>query len=927
MDEESIPKHDIPKTIHSMGEEFVIEINSDYSDEEGEGEGEENSRVWGADHSDETDSMQPCTAQPNPSIKNEDNACPQVANTAKVSSPLKIGRDMAGKVNFIGLEPGDGGSSYAEVEKEEPSGLENIQIVNVCTLAQDFEDDMKDATENMGMLDPNSKQAIAPEEDAPQDSVLPSPPNMIIVQEHRSQSTLSVMLVCKFCHQLFPTHEALYYHAKNHRSFEAEHSVNRHFHQQVPVVKEQVKKKKERPVQPSPEDKSILKKRKSDEQATSEQKPIKRAKRKIQGQAVEENKCEKCGKIFMKDYQYKTHISLCSGKTTKMATCFQCNKLIPAHEEYEHSLKYHNVVCQICGNNLMTESRLRTHMKIAHKILDYKHDEKAKNLPEEKKVILIVEQAYYKTCICGKVCGSHEEYQEHRKTHRKHRADKKTESEPKEEIIEEPKVEEKSEQKKNDPKEIKCEKCGKIFLSSYHLGSHQKRCSATAVKMTLCDICEKLVPMDEHREHVYSHRMACELCGRICMGERHLLRHHCLAKQKMKEAASKERKTATEKCISVRNKLSKLEKLKRRAILARNLKRKLTAKQEELLSMDKNVVESQNVTSEATGSEMGENHVVRENEKATPVVEKSVNNPVQCKNDAEEKTDTFDLIPPTKEKEENKAVITAALSCSQSERNPEKDGSHISFEMEPIKDNVNKQTTNKMGRRKRRYKKGNLGIRKKQRTRKVHVTGEGHRQKDIISLALAVMERKCDEIDGYNVSMATGSQHQISATGVEQSERKTIQKDPSPNNIPVEVKLSSKESEKKEEENTKIHEDIQNSSTSTITCSSEEENIANSSDLEEDQVELLKDFKVPSLAHVEYTPVITVNWVIKSHLDEWLLPTSKSKKNPEAWICRHCGKQLKTREEGLSHMIKSHPSNKTTKEIVKELNKSRRHVY
>ncbi|XP_061163328.1 RE1-silencing transcription factor-like [Saccostrea echinata] len=922
MDEESISKHNMPKTIHSMGEEFVIEINSDYSEEEGEEEEEENSSVRGAEHCDETDSMQPCTAQQNPSTEDQNNVCPQATKTAKVSSPIKIGRDLAGKVNFIGLEPADESPSSAELENEEPSGLENIKIVNVCTLAHDFEED---TTEDMGIMDPNSKQAMRPEEGIPQDSVSPTTPNMIIVQEHRSQSTLSVMLVCKFCHQLFPTHEALYYHARHHRNIEDEHSVNKHFHQQVPVEKSQGNEmKNESPVQQSVRE-SVQKKRKSDEQDTSEQKPMKKMKRKSQGLAVEENKCEKCGKIFMKDYQYKTHILLCKGKTSKMATCFECNKMIPAHEEYEHALKYHNVVCQICGHNLMQESRLKSHMKLVHKI---SNDEKVKKSTERKNVFLVVEQAYYRTCSCGKACGSYEEYQEHKK---KHRADRKTEMVPKEEENEKPEDEEKTEQNQNDSVEIKCEKCGKIFLSSYHLESHLKRCSATAVKMMLCDICEKLVPMDEHREHVYSHRIACELCGKICMGERHLQRHHCLAKQKMKEeAARKEKKTTLESFVSERSKTLKMEKLRKSILLAKNLKRKLTAEQEEFLLMEMNgkKLESQNLSSEVTDREVVKDPVVSDVEKATSVVEKSAIIPVQCKNDEDDRNDIFDSISSKEEKEKDKTVIAAALSCSQSESNPEKDDSHVSFrvgsEGSNTEKNVNKQTDIKKGgkRKRKKYKRGKLlGQRRKQRIREEKE--EVHEGQDIVALALAVMERKCDEIDGCNVLMAAESHSQESAAGEEQSVKKTIRINPSPNDISKGAKRLSQESENEGEENAKTHEDVQNSASK----SSLEENIVNSEESKVTYVEILKESGIPTSEPIVNSSMIKVNWVIKSHLDDWLMPASQSNQNPQAWICRHCGKQLKTREEGLNHMIEYHPANKTTKEIVKELNRSRNYIY
>lgn len=105
-------------------------------------------------------------------------------------------------------------------------------------------------------------------------------------------------------------------HSKLHASQhdKNKHSVDKHINQQASVQN----------LMSNPEETIVSDK----EGKVTPPKKKKSKKRRSQGKIDEENKCEKCGKIFMKDYQYKMHTSLCRGKTTQMATCFECNKMI-----------------------------------------------------------------------------------------------------------------------------------------------------------------------------------------------------------------------------------------------------------------------------------------------------------------------------------------------------------------------------------------------------------------------------------------------------------------------------------------------------------------------------------------------------------------------------------------------------------------------
>lgn len=100
MDGKSVSRN-ISETIKSGDEVFIIEINSDYSDDE------ENSTesAYTGNYCNEIDSLQQCSEQlSSEKEKNQSIILPQVNKDAKVSSPLKIGRDDDGKVNYIGLD-------------------------------------------------------------------------------------------------------------------------------------------------------------------------------------------------------------------------------------------------------------------------------------------------------------------------------------------------------------------------------------------------------------------------------------------------------------------------------------------------------------------------------------------------------------------------------------------------------------------------------------------------------------------------------------------------------------------------------------------------------------------------------------------------------------------------------------------------------
>lgn len=108
------------------------------------------------------------------------------------------------------IDPGVDEPLSSQLDDELPPGLENIKIVNVFTLSDDLQ---QDTTENQERNSYSLKQfmGFAPGDyEAEPNTKSLTAPNMIIVDEQPSQSTLMVKLVCKVCQQLLPTHEALY---------------------------------------------------------------------------------------------------------------------------------------------------------------------------------------------------------------------------------------------------------------------------------------------------------------------------------------------------------------------------------------------------------------------------------------------------------------------------------------------------------------------------------------------------------------------------------------------------------------------------------------------------------------------------------------------------------------------------------------------
>lgn len=896
MEGESSHALKIPETIHSGDEEFVIEINSDYSDEETDDDNEKRNE-WEMGHYDETDSVEQCTDQKH--LTNENQRDLQSTKTAKVASPLKIGRDLDGKVNFIGLESSDSELNSDHMENDMPSGLENIKIINVCTLANDFE---QDTLGNPRMESSNSEQYMNTEGDL-QDPDMPSrSSNMIIINEQHSQSTLSMMLVCKFCHQLFPTHEALHCHTKQHIENKDEHSVEKHFFQKVPdeeLQKINVKEGDKEGDRSHQGNKYTAKKRKSTENDSGERKSMRTKKKERRGLVDEENKCEKCGKIFMKDYQYKSHTSFCKGKITQMATCFECNKMIPAHKEYEHALKYHDIVCPICGVNQMKESKLRNHMKFMHKIFNYGKDTQKSDIQNQ---ICVVEQVYYKTChSCGKVCGSYEEFKEHRKEHKTMKQietaattektkeeENKTQKDPEGTASVKPKKE-----TPNQSSTVKCENCDKEFSSLYQLESHLKRCSAKAVKVTLCDVCELLVPYDEHKAHVKSHEIICDMCGKVCLGEKRFKWHtiHCPAKQNMAKVVKEESvmKTETErpqKTFSNKNNWQ-IKKTWRSIQLTRNLKRKLTQKQklflEKEMGIDPKTWDESNVVSSELLDEMIKRGIQQQNSESdkhdkavetAAVNEERENSPISSKLVSENCEEDEVIAKFDRDAHQDKAS-SEDLSNSKNDGSPGKYDSQIPLAAGSVECKTRKNGRRILG---RRNLLGRSRRRKMERKRKTD-----QKQEDIVSLTLAVVERKCEEVHA-NISGAADTPFQDSV----ENSRNTLWIEPASSSQFMAPKIS--------QDRTEAESDFD----------------------EEILMESSEKHKIPTSEPIVNSAILNFNGMEKSCLDDWLTQTLSSD-NAQIWICRHCGKQLSTREEGFHHMIRCHPTNKTTKEIVKEM--------
>ena len=829
MEGENDSRH-MSETIQSGDEEFIIEINSDYSDEDNDTELDSPVLGPASDQYDEIDSLEQRSEQT--SCSSEHFTPPHLFKGTKIHSPLKIGRDEEGKVNYIGLAQE---SSSSQLEVDLPPGLENIKIVNVCTLADEPQEDLEG-------LDADPLVHRSTEEDEAPQGMIPSTfpnmipyiePNMIIVDEQPSNSSLMVKLVCKFCEKLFPTHEALYKHARKHvKREENEHSINKHFHKST--IKSVTYSNS---IRTTTHKVNKVKK-------LSTAKKMKGEKRKTGGNVDEENKCEKCGKIYMKDYQYRMHISMCKGKTTQMATCFECNKMIPAHEEYEHALKYHDVVCRICGVNQMQESKLKNHMKFMHNISNYGKD--TENIFPQ---IQVIEQDYYKTCAqCGQVCASFDEYRLHRKGHA--RKDLKLMPENIEEKVEKTKGKSPVNKKKKDSEceSVKCEKCDKTFPSSYHLSSHRKRCSGQAVKMILCDVCEQLFPKDEIKSHVKTHECLCSACGKVCMGERHLMRHRPYCKAKQKTASSKEKQKDDFKGKSQGVKIHSKKKI-RAIIRLKNLKRKLTNEQEQLLK-----------ESRETRKEVEDR-----------VTEPSFSQASSSQNGCSWRTK--DLV---KDFVDKKSVMK--MECDDIEQNScdlQPDES-IGYVRKPKRD---KPCSRKKGGKKRK-KKG--------------------RQMDILSVS-QVMDSICNEKD-TNQILKTEIRHTEESEGESRGEGVTAF-DP----FTGSETFAKKTLLEKADAVTDLQLNIETLHRETFPEYSEETEVSN------EKFILKKREKLDSKR------------VAMSHVSDWLLQKSDSNnKNLQTLICRHCGKQLSSMDEGLNHMIKSHPTNKTTKEIRREINNLKR---
>lgn len=885
MDRKSVSRN-ISETIKSGDEVFVIEINSDYSDNE------ENSTesAYTANYYDEIDSLQQCSEQISSlQEKNQSIISPQVNKDAKVSSPLKIGRDDDGKVNYIGLDPGVDEPPSSQLDDELPPGLENIKIVNVCTLSDDLQ---QDTTENQEKNSYSLKQFMGSGDfEAGPNTQSLTAPNMIIVDEQPSQSTLMVKLVCKVCQQLLPTHEALYDHSKLHSSQQDknEHSVNEHINQQASVQN----------LMSNPEETIVSGK----EGKVTPPKKKKSKKRKSQGKIDEENKCEKCGKIFMKDYQYKMHASLCRGKTTQMATCFECNKMIPAHEEYKHALKYHDIVCRICGANLMQESKLKSHMKFMHNISNYGKDTNATDITPQ---VHVVEQIFYKACIqCGKACASYDQYRLHRKLHVRM---------AKLEIIkaqeEEKKKQKMKNQEKNIPKEkkkkksqdnspVKCEKCDKMFQSSYHLRSHLKRCSAKAVKMILCDVCERLLPKDELKDHLKGHERLCNSCGRVCMGDVHFMRHqpHCTGKLKVTNNQSEEITSSSEAEVVKRRKFVPKKTL-RAFHLAKNMNRKLTAQQEKMLEEYepvKRIFEdfSPKVEDDSTGNQKMTDD---ENTRLPMEIEGTEDLQMQKKKMSSKNNGKTDGTEINEENKKNDFTLEAFVD----EEDQRKDSGK---KVEMVKkEYINGQIFEDLDQfdccgQIQQPKKGKQGKGKKKNSKvKAKI--------DIISAALS-MSDICEESDASQI-LETEVRHFQESESERLNHRDVIIDTP-----------SNLENITKNAPNPPESPEISHNIGSFL-----EESTA------ESRVEELKELGTPiSEPIINYCAMLKSNGLVMTHLNEWLLQSPKSNDVSQTWICRHCGKQLNSRDEGLHHMVRSHPTNKTTKAIINEISHLKRKLH
>lgn len=889
MDGKSVSRN-ISETIKSGDEVFIIEINSDYSDDE------ENSTesAYTGNYCNEIDSLQHRSEQlSSEKEKNQSIILPQVNKDAKVSSPLKIGRDDDGKVNYIGLDPGVDEPLSSQLDDELPPGLENIKIVNVFTLSDDLQ---QDTTENQERNSYSLKQFMgsAPGDyEAEPNTKSLTAPNMIIVDEQPSQSTLMVKLVCKVCQQLLPTHEALYDHSKLHASQhdKNKHSVDKHINQQASVQN----------LMSNPEETIVSDK----EGKVTPPKKKKSKKRRSQGKIDEENKCEKCGKIFMKDYQYKMHTSLCRGKTTQMATCFECNKMIPAHKEYEHALKYHDTVCRICCANLMQESKLKSHMKFMHNIPNYGKDTNATDITPQ---VHVVEQIFYKACIqCGKACASYDQYRLHRKLHvrmakleiiKAQEEEKKTQKmKNQEKNI--PKEKKKKKKKSQDNYLVKCEKCDKMFQSSYHLRSHLKRCSAKAVKMILCDVCERLLPKDELKDHIKIHERLCSFCGRVCMGDRHLMRHQLQCTRKLKVTNNqREEITSSSEAEVVKRKKFVSKKTLRAIRFAKNINRKLTAQQEKMLEEIESVKRifedsSPKVEDDATGNQKMTND---ENMGLPMEIEGTEDSQMQkkkmsSKNNSE--TDGIEIDRIHQENKKNYVTIEGFVN-----------------EEDQRKDSVNKEEMVKINGQIfesldqfdccdqiQQPKKGKQGKGEKKNSKE-------KAKIDIIPAALS-MNDICEESDASQI-LETEVRHFQESESERLNHRDVIIKTPS--NL-ENIALNAPNSPESQE----ISHDI---------------GIFLEESTAERWVEELKetDTLLPEPI-INYHALLKSNGLVMYHLNEWLLQSPESNDVSQPWICRHCGKQLNSIDEGLHHMIRSHPTNKTTKAIINELSHLKRKLH
>lgn len=43
--------------------------------------------------------------------------------------------------------------------------------------------------------------------------------------------------------------------------------------------------------------------------------------------------------------------------------------------------------------------------------------------------------------------------------------------------------------------------------------------------MILCDVCERLLLKDEFKDYIKIYERLCSFCGRVCMGDRYLMRY------------------------------------------------------------------------------------------------------------------------------------------------------------------------------------------------------------------------------------------------------------------------------------------------------------------------------------------------------------------------------------------------------------------